>query len=209
MKLTSGSFADGKAIPGDYSFCIPDGKGRGMLGPNKNPELAWSDLPTGTRSLVLICHDPDVPSRPDDVNRDGRTVPATLARVDFFHWVLVDLDWNSPPIGEGEFSNGVSARGKPGPEGPRDTRQGINDYTNWFAGDQDMGGKYFGYDGPCPPWNDEITHHYIFTLHALDIARCPVSGTFTGHDVRKAIEDHVLATASLTGLYALNPKLMP
>jgi Raf kinase inhibitor-like YbhB/YbcL family protein len=207
MKLTSSCFAEDHRIPGENAFCIPDGSGHATLGANRNPDLAWSDLPTGTRSLVLLCHDPDVPSKGDDVNKDGRVVPASLARVDFFHWVLVDLDWNAPPIGLGEFSNGVTARGKPGPDGPRGTRQGINDYTNWFAGDKDMSGSYFGYDGPCPPWNDEIPHHYIFTLHALEIAHCPVSGTFTGQDVRKAIEGYVLATATLTGRYALNPKV--
>ena len=58
---------------------------------NLNPHLAWSDVPAGTRSLALICHDFDVPSRPDDVNQPDREVPSDLPRVDFFHWVLVDI----------------------------------------------------------------------------------------------------------------------
>lgn len=29
-------------------------------------------------SVVIICHDPDVPSKPDDVNKEGRTIPASL-----------------------------------------------------------------------------------------------------------------------------------
>lgn len=58
---------------------------------NKNPHLQWSDLPAGTRSLVLICHDYDVPSKGDDVNQEGKTVPANLPRVDFYHWVMIDL----------------------------------------------------------------------------------------------------------------------
>jgi Raf kinase inhibitor-like YbhB/YbcL family protein len=127
--------------------------------------------------------------------------------VDFFHWVLVDIPASLSAIAEGEFSEGVSARGKPGPEAKHGTRQGINDYTGWFSGDKDMEGKYYGYDGPCPPWNDEIMHHYVFTLYALDCARCPVSGTFSGPDVLKAIDGHVLAKASLTGSYTLNPKV--
>ena len=80
--------------------------------------------------------------------------------------------------------------------------------AGWFAGDGDMGGDYYGYDGPCPPWNDEILHHYVFTLYALDSARCAVSGMFKGADVLKAIEGHVLAKASLTGIYTLSPKLV-
>ena len=34
-----------------------------------------------------------------------------------------------------------------------------------------MFGDYYGYDGPCPPWNDELVHRYVFTLYALDVPR--------------------------------------
>ena len=34
----------------------------------------------------------------------------------------------------------------------------MNDYTGWFAGNADMGGDYYGYDGPYPPFNDLRTH---------------------------------------------------
>lgn len=207
MKLRSASFADGRPIPTEFAFGASDPVSHFKLSSNRNPQLAWSDLPVGTRSLALICHDRDVPSKPDDVNQEGHTVPATLPRVDFYHWVLVDLDPASGPIGAGEFSDGVSARGKPGPKGPRGTRQGINDFTSWFAADKDMQGSYFGYDGPAPPWNDEILHHYAFTLYALDVARCALSGTFGGSDVLAAIRGHVLAQASITGVYSLNPKV--
>jgi Raf kinase inhibitor-like YbhB/YbcL family protein len=155
----------------------------------------------------LICHDPDVPSKPDDVNREGRSVPADLPRIDFFHWVLVDLPATTPGIDEGQYSAGVTAGGKSGPDGPGGVRQGLNNYTDWFAGDADMAGKYFGYDGPCPPWNDSIVHHYVFTLYALDVDVCPVDGVFGGQDVRQAITRHVLAEASLTGTYSLNPEV--
>ena len=205
MQLTSASFSNNQRIPAEFAFCAPDPKTHVTLSANRNPQLTWSELPAGTRSLALICHDYDVPSRPDDVNKEGRTIPATLPRVDFYHWVLVDLAPESRPIAAGEFSNGVTARGKPGPEGPRSTRQGINDYTMWFASDKDMAGDYFGYDGPCPPWNDEIAHHYVFTLYALDVEKCGVSGSFKGADVLAAIRGHVLGQAALTGVYALNP----
>ena len=82
----------------------------------------------------------------------------------------------------------------------------MNNYTQWFEGDTDMAGDYFGYDGPCPPWNDEIIHHYHFTLYALDLDRCPVEGKFAGPDVLEAIEGHVLGKASLVGTYAIYPK---
>jgi Raf kinase inhibitor-like YbhB/YbcL family protein len=70
-----------------------------------------------------------------------------------------------------------------------------------------MGGDYYGYDGPCPPWNDTIPHHYVFTLYALDVEKCPVTGSFKGPDVLAAIRGHVLAQASITGVYSLNPKV--
>ncbi|HZZ91663.1 MAG TPA: YbhB/YbcL family Raf kinase inhibitor-like protein [Usitatibacter sp.] len=205
MRLSSSSFADGGVIPAEFAFCAPDPKSHATLSANRNPNLTWSDLPKGAKSIAVICHDPDVPSRGDDVNQEGRTVPRSLPRVDFFHWVLIELPPAVPAIPAGEFSSAVVPRGKPGPDGPHGSRQGINDYTSWFAGDADMAGDYYGYDGPCPPWNDEMPHRYVFTVYALDVARLPLEGRFGGKDARQAIEGHVLAQASITGRYSLNP----
>lgn len=206
MKLWSDSFADGNPIPVENAFGKHHPEKRIELSSNKNPHLAWSDVPEGTRSFVLICHDRDVPSRGDDVNKEGRTVPPDLPRVDFFHWVLVDIPADVRSIGEGEHSDGITARGKSGPEAPGGMRHGLNDYTGWFEGDPEMSGRYYGYDGPCPPWNDTIVHHYHFTLYALDVPRCPVEGELTGQAVREAIQGHVLAEASIVGTYAINPE---
>lgn len=210
MKLWSDSFKDGAVIPGEYAFCVIDPTTHVAMSSNKNPHLAWSDLPAGTKSLALVCHDYDVPSRGDDVNQEGKAVPADLPRVDFFHWTLVDLPPTISSIGVGQYSSEVTPRGKPGPEagGGRAGRQGINDYTGWFAGDKDMSGDYFGYDGPCPPWNDSILHHYVFTVYALDVERLDVDGKFTGQQVRDAIRGHILGEAKITGVYTLNPQLV-
>ena len=205
MKLNSESFADGAAIPGEYAFAVPAASGHVQLSSNRNPALTWSEVPEGTRSFALIVHVPDVPSQGDDVNQEGRSVPADLPRVDFFHWVLVDLPATMRALAAGEFSRGVTPRGKPGPASLHGSRHGINDYTGWFAGDADMNGDYYGYDGPCPPWNDSIVHRYVFTLYALDVDTLPLGERFTGADVRKAIEGHVLAEASVHGRYSLNP----
>lgn len=208
MIIVSASFKDQQALPAEFAFCVPDPKTHCTLGANRNPHFSWSDAPAGTQSLALICHDPDVPSKPDDVNQEGRSIPATLPRVNFYHWVMVDLDPATIEIQAGEFSNGVSVRGKAGPlvpNNPNGMRHGANDYTVWFATDNDMSGDYYGYDGPCPPWNDSIVHHYVFTLYALDVAKCDVSGAFKGADVLAAIKGHVLAEARITGLYSLNP----
>jgi Raf kinase inhibitor-like YbhB/YbcL family protein len=209
MRLWSESFSDGEPIPTRYAFGRIDDRNHVGLAANLNPQLRWDDVPPATRSFVILVHDYDVPTRGDDVNQEGRQVPADLPRTDFFHWVLVDLPASLREIEEGEFSNGVKSRGKGGPHAARGARQGLNDYTGWFSGDHDMSGQYFGYDGPCPPWNDSIIHHYVFTLYALDVARLPLEGTFTGAEVRRAIDKHVLAQAAFTGTYTLNPTLAP
>lgn len=211
MKLWSDSWADGERIPPRYAAGrLADGSGVAFSA-NISPHLAWTDLPAGTRSLALICHDFDVPSRGDDVNQAGREIPAELPRVDFFHWVLADVPVTATEIAEGAFSDGFVAHGKTGPAvdvpGFAGARHGINDYTGWFANDAERAGDYYGYDGPFPPWNDSLVHHYVFTLYALGIARAPVEGRFTGAGLRKAIDGHVLAEALHSGTYTLNRRL--
>ena len=208
MKLWSDSWVNGDAIPARYAAGrIADGTGV-TFSDNVNPHLAWSELPEGTRSLVLICHDFDVPSRADDVNKDDREIPADLPRVDFFHWVLVDLPREVRSIAEGEYSRGFTARGKSGPATLHGARHGLNDYTGWFAGDAQMAGQYFGYDGPFPPFNDSLVHHYVFTLYALSVRRLAVEGAFTGAQVRQALSGQVLGEATLSGTYTLNRRLL-
>lgn len=205
MKFTVAGIDHGKPIPEKFAFGVQDPDDHVRLGENLSPAIRWEGLPEGTRTLVLICVDTDAPTRPDDVNQEDRTVPASLPRGRFYHWVLVDLPPDLEEIAEGACSRGVTPGGKPDPQGPEGSRQGRNDYTSWFEGDQEMGGVYLGYDGPCPPWNDELPHHYTFTLYATDLERCPVEGAFTAEDVETALLGHVLARAEVTGVYSLNP----
>jgi phosphatidylethanolamine-binding protein (PEBP) family uncharacterized protein len=205
MRLWSDSFADGQKIPERHAL------GRGHptlhieLADNRSPPLNWDTPPADSGSLVLVCHDRDLASRSDDVNKEGRMVAPDLPRVDFFHLVMVDLPPAAGSFAEGELADGVTPHGKPGPAGPRGTRWGLNDYTGWFKGDPAMEGQYHGYDGPCPPWNDTVIHHYVFTLYAIDLVRCPVDASFTGEQVRAAITGHVLGQAVLSGTYTINP----
>lgn len=208
MKLTSNSFLHEQPIPENFAFGAHDPVVHIQLAANHNPHLQWSDAPADTRSFALICVDPDAPSKPDDVNQEGREIPDTLPRVDFYHWVLIDIPAHTTQIAEGSYSKGVTPRGKAGPLALDGTRQGLNDYTAWFASDRDMNGDYFGYDGPCPPWNDSIVHRYVFTVYALDIQELPVEGRFTAKDVLEAMQGHILDQASITGIYTLNPRLI-
>jgi phosphatidylethanolamine-binding protein (PEBP) family uncharacterized protein len=86
-------------------------------------------VPEGPKSFALIVHDYDVLSRADDVNQEGREVPASLPRVDFFHWLLLDVPATEREIAASRHSNGVTPRGKPGPTTPDGLRHGINDFT--------------------------------------------------------------------------------
>jgi Raf kinase inhibitor-like YbhB/YbcL family protein len=212
MKLWSDSWSNGERIPPRYACGKLEGASATTFSDNCNPHLAWSELPAGARSLVLICHDFDVPSRGDDVNQAGREIPADLPRVDFFHWLLADIPVATSAIAEGAFSSGFTPRGKAGPAvavpGFEGARQGVNDFTGWFSGNRDLAGDYFGYDGPYPPWNDSLVHHYVFTLYALSVARAPVEGRFAGADLRKANDGHILAEAMHSGTYTLNRRLL-
>ena len=105
MQLKTTAFADNGVIPGECAFAVIDPATHVRLSDNRNPDFTWSGSPAGTRSFALVCHDPDVPSSGDDVNKEGRTVPASLPRVDFFHWVLIDIapSTRGTPLKDGDF----------------------------------------------------------------------------------------------------------
>lgn len=201
MLLISGSFAHGLPIPPEFAFGRPDSEAPMALSDNRNPHLSWREVPAGTRSFALICVDSEVPTIFDDVNQPGKQIPADQPRQDFIHWVMIDLPPDLREIAAGSCADGVVKGGRRHPHGPPGARQGLNDYGS-FMGD----GDYYGYDGPCPPWNDQRLHRYHFRLYALDIPRVPIDKPdFTAAEVLAAIEGHVLASAELTGTYTLNP----
>lgn len=207
MRLWSDTFRDGGVLPSQYAFAEIDPASRVRLAANHNPHLAWDEVPNGTASLALFCIDGDAPQDASLANRADQALPLSSARGDFFHWSLLDIPLAMRSMAAGQFSRGVTARGKPAASGPGHLRQGLNDYTGWFAGDPDMAGDYYGYDGPCPPWNDERLHHYLFRLYALDVPRLALAGRFTGRQALDAIYGHILDEARLVVAYSLNPAL--
>ena len=72
LTLTSTAFANGGEIPSLHT-CEGE-RGRKDV----SPPLAWSGVPEGARSLVLICDDPDAP----DPEKPKMT---------WVHWILYDL----------------------------------------------------------------------------------------------------------------------
>jgi Raf kinase inhibitor-like YbhB/YbcL family protein len=73
MRLNSSAFSDGSAIPRRYTC---DGEDR-------SPPFDWSGVPAGTRSLVLLCDDPDAP---------GGT---------WHHWAAYDIPADRRAVAEG------------------------------------------------------------------------------------------------------------
>lgn len=208
MKLWSETFRDGGLMPADHAFAEIDPASRVRLAGNRNPHLAWDEVPNGTESLALFCIDPDAPQDASLANRDDQSLPLTAPRGDFYHWSLLDIPLAMRVVAAGEFSSGITPRGKPAASGAAlPLRQGLNDYTAWFAGDAAMAGDYYGYDGPCPPWNDERIHHYIFRLYALDVPRLALPERFTGQQAHAAVYGHILDEAQLVVAYSLNPEL--
>jgi Raf kinase inhibitor-like YbhB/YbcL family protein len=66
---------------------------------------------------------------------------------------------------------------------PDGSRQGRNDFGD------------IGYGGPCPPGH--ASHHYVFTLFALDIKLDLPPGS-TRDEVESGMKGHVLARGKLT-----------
>jgi len=206
MKIWSDSVSDGSRLREEYTFLKPHSTAKAELGKNRNPHFAWGEMPEGTKSLVMIMHDIDAPTSRDFVNKVGKVVPYDYPRTEFYHWGVVDLD-SKTFIQPGEFCKDVTVKGKAGPAGARGTRHAINDFTEWYKGNPNMEGTYFGYDGPAPPWNDEKLHNYVFTLYALKEKRCPIEGEFTCKDLLKTLGTGiVLEKASIKCTYSLFPK---
>jgi Raf kinase inhibitor-like YbhB/YbcL family protein len=95
LTLTSPAFAHQGEIPAQFT----------CEGTDISPALAWSGLPAGTQSLVLIVDDPDAPD------------PAA-PKMTWVHWVL----YNLPPS-----ATGLPEAVKPAAL-PAGTREGINDW---------------------------------------------------------------------------------
>jgi Raf kinase inhibitor-like YbhB/YbcL family protein len=199
MKIRSDSFEHRHRIPVEFAAGQATADGYGFA-PNRNPHLAWDDVPANTQSFALLCIDPDVPT-----DASPPRIPVAQPRTDFTHWAMVDIPADVREIAAGSCSDGVTPRGKREPRGPTGSRQGLNDYTGWFANDPDMRGDWRGYDGPFPPPHDLRLHRYFFRVFALDVAGLDVPERFTAADVQHAMQGHVLGEASIYGTYSLNP----
>ncbi|QEH34882.1 putative kinase inhibitor [Aquisphaera giovannonii] len=96
IQLKSRAFADGAAIPREYT----------CDGADRSPPLEWSGVPAASKSLSLIVDDPDAPAGT------------------WSHWVAYDIDpavsslRGGIPADEPSFRQGTNDFGKPGYGGP-------------------------------------------------------------------------------------------
>lgn len=206
LNVSIEGIAQGQRIAEEFAFGIRTDTEPFTFGANISPAISWSGAPEGTKSYAIIMHDRSVPTIFDDANQEGKTIPADLARMDFMHWVLVDVPATTTGLSKGAESDAVVPKGKPTGASANGVR-GANDFGMFMAANPDMAGDYGGYDGPAPPWNDELMHEYVFTVYALDVESLGLEGVFSGADSLAAMDGHILASGQVVGEYTLNPSL--
>ncbi|MCH7558562.1 MAG: YbhB/YbcL family Raf kinase inhibitor-like protein [Planctomycetes bacterium] len=91
IKITSSAFEDGGLIPAKYT----------CDGADVSPPLQWDAVPEGTKSIALICDDPDAPM--------GTWV----------HWVLFNLPSDAKELAENIPTEETL---------PNGAKQGVNDF---------------------------------------------------------------------------------
>lgn len=193
--------APGSRLPEVFAFCRADGAGRAAAAADRSPPVRWSIGPPATRSYAVVMSDPDVPADAARVNRADTVIPPSAARVTFYHWLLVDLPSTTHSLANGADSEQRVVHGKPLTR-PGEGRRGVNDYTGFLADSADMRGTYAGYDGPCPPWNDLLLHHYRLTVYALDVPSLALAKGFDGRALIKALQGHVLASGTTDNTFS-------
>ncbi|HEY2532656.1 MAG TPA: YbhB/YbcL family Raf kinase inhibitor-like protein [Xanthobacteraceae bacterium] len=205
LKVHVGSLKNGGTLPNKYAFCVPAEQGHTTGGPNINPSISWSQGPKGTKSYAIIVYDTDSPAtQREKMNKEGETLTAAVPRRNFYHWILVDIPANVTSISEGADSNARVVHGKPAAPSAVGVK-GLNDYTKVTATNEAMKGQYYGYDGPCPPWNDDTIHHYHFTVYALSVDTLNLPKDFDAEAAQDAMKGRILAQGEQLGLFTQNP----
>ncbi len=112
MKLNSSAFQSQDRIPRKHS-----GEGE-----NVSPHLEWTNVPEGTRSFALICHDTDAPG-------------ISQGFYGFVHWVLYNIPGSVTGLPEGtrSYTSGLNGANGGGYRGPRPPEgHGVHHYFFWL-----------------------------------------------------------------------------
>ena len=118
MEIRSRSFQNDAKIPIQFT-----GRGEDI-----SPSMKWSHIPAGTKSLAIICEDPDATKKPD-----GHA---------FTHWVVYNIPPTVSYLHEGieraaeiddafHFCQGLNSFGNIGYNGPRPPNEKVHHY-NFF-----------------------------------------------------------------------------
>jgi Raf kinase inhibitor-like YbhB/YbcL family protein len=94
LDLGCAAFSDGERIPDEHT----------SNGEDASPQLTWRNVPDGTRSFALVCHDPDAP----------------LVQ-GFTHWLVYNIPGDVTSIERGAgspFTGGQNDFGNTGYNGP-------------------------------------------------------------------------------------------
>jgi len=102
--------------------------------------------------------------------------PDAPTTVGFTHWVRFDIPATQTSLEEGAGSDA-----------------GAHGFSDWGES---------AYGGMAPPAGDS-PHHYQFTVYALDEEKVGVDDRTTYAKFRFLIRDHILASGTLVGLYAV------
>jgi len=153
--------------------------GLGCSGGNISPELRWSNVPAGTKSLALQVYDPDAPTGSG-----------------LWHWTVYDIPATANGLAQGAGNDASKL--------PAGAFGGSNDFQ-----DTGVNGGNGKYGGPCPPQGDQPHHYvftlYALAVDRVNVAASiPATGTpaLFGFVLRKGLGPALLGTATLTATYA-------
>lgn len=152
--------------------------GFGCTGGNTSPELVWSNVPVGTKSLALQVHDPDAPTGSG-----------------FWHWAV----YNIPPTATGLARGAGNAPSTL----PAPAFGGTTDFLDTGAT-----GANGNYGGPCPPAGDIPHRYVftLYALAVDDVVVAggvPKTGTagLLSFVLNKGIGPGLLGKASFVATY--------
>lgn len=152
--------------------------GFGCTGQNVSPQLVWSNIPVGTRSLSLQVHDPDAPTGSG-----------------FWHWGVYDMPPTTTGLAQGAGNSPTTL--------PAGAYGGNTDFFDTGA----TGGNG-NYGGPCPPAGDAPHHYnftlYALSVDHIDTAAgIPKTGTagLFSFAMNKGVGAALLGKATFTATY--------
>jgi len=114
LRVTSAAFDANGLIPARHT-----GEGE-----DTSPGLSWSNVPEGTQSIAVFCHDPDAP------------VISSEGNYGFVHWVYYNIPADVTRLEEGctTFTSGKNDFGNSGYNGPMPPNgHGLHRYYFWVV----------------------------------------------------------------------------